>query len=117
MKNVYKFVGGEIKPLEEYKNARPYILLEKLNNGEKLSREEKQDSIFSELWHAETYQKGIYRLDGWAFDFCPYMKRFTIRDKYHGWREVRAFDKTAIRQNACTPSHILEIVEIKLKGE
>lgn len=117
MKNVFKFANGEIRPLEEFKTSLAYIFLEKLNNGEKLSRKEKQAVIFSELSHGETYTSGIYKLGGWAFDFRPYMKRFLIRYKYCGWREVRAFDKTAIRENAVTPSHIIEIVEIKKRGE
>ncbi len=112
MENVFKFVNHEIPALEELKGAPAYKLLEKLNRGEKLSREEKSGSIFQELWHAETYYTGRYKLMGYIFDFSPFMQTFLVKLKYHGWQEVKAFDKTSIRKNATFPSEILKIINI-----
>ncbi len=112
MENVFKFVDHEVPALEELKGAPAYKLLEKLNRGELLSREEKSGGIFQELWHSETYRTGRYKLMGYIFDFSPFMQTFLVKLKYHGWQEVKAFDKTSIRKNATFPSEILRIINI-----
>ena len=115
MNNVYKFVSWDAPDLEGLCNSVAYRLLNKLNNNEKLTRDEKDNGIFKELFHIETYRTGKYKLQGYVFDFSPFMKRYLVNHKYFGWREIRAFDKTAIRHNAANPSYILEIVEISCK--
>lgn len=112
MKNVFKFVAHDVPALDELKEAPVYKLLEKLNRGETLSREEKSAGIFKELWHSETYRTGRFRLMGYIFDFSPFMKTFLVKLKYQGWREVRAFDKTSIRKNATFPFEVLQIVSL-----
>jgi hypothetical protein len=52
---------------------------------------------------------------GWMFDFKPYLRRFLVNDKACGWREVRAYNKTAIRKLSANPSYILEIIELPVK--
>lgn len=116
MKSVYKFVAWEVPALEELKNSVAYQLLEKLNNGEKLTREEKNNGIFRELFHNETYWSGKYRLQGYVFDFSPFMKSFLVKTKYSGWREIKAFDRTSIRKNAAYSSHILRIIDLPEAG-
>ena len=112
MKNVYRFVSWDIPDLEELSSAPVYKLLDKLNRGEKLTREEKSSGIFGELWHSETYQTGRYKLRGYIFDFSPFMKTFRVKLKYYGWKEIKAFDRTSIRKNATFPSYILRIVDL-----
>lgn len=112
MRNVYKFVSHTVPDLEELNSAPAYKLLEKLNRGEQLTRSEKSSGIFDELWHSETYKTGRYKLMGYIFDFSPYMKSFLVKLKYYGWKEIRAFDKTSIRQNAAFPSHILQVIDL-----
>ena len=112
MENVYKFVNWDVPDLTELKSAVAYKLLEKLNQGKSLTREEKCSSIFQQLWHSETYQTGRYKLMGYIFDFSPFMQTFLVKLKYHGWQEIRAFDKTSIRKNATFPSEILKIINI-----
>ena len=112
MENVYKFVSWEVPDLGNLQNAVAYRLLEKLNRGEKLMREEKHSCIFQELSHSETYRTGRYKLQGYIFDFCPFMKSFLVKLKYYGWHEVMAFDRTSIRRNAAFPSHILKIIDL-----
>lgn len=109
MENVYKFVNWDVPPLEKLSSSLVYQLMLKLNNGGTLTRAEKNADIFRELPHPETYRTGVYKLNGYAFNFAPYMKRFLVKYKYYGWVEIVAFDKTSIRHNSATPSYILEI--------
>ena len=112
MKSVYKFVTWEVPALEDLKNSVAYQLLEKLNRGEKLTREEKSNGIFGELWYCETYWTGQYRLMGYVFDFGSFLKSFLVKIKDCGWREIKAFDRTSIRKNAVFPSRILKIIDL-----
>lgn len=116
MESVYKFVAWEVPALEELKNSTAYRLLEKLNGGKKLTREEKSNGIFHELFHSETYWSGKYKLQGYIFDFSPFMKSFLVKTKYGGWREIKAFDRTSIRRNASFPSNILRIIDLPETG-
>lgn len=103
MKNVRKFVTWDVPPLETLRDTNVYKIMEKLNNGEKLTRDEK-NSICS--------QNGIVQRSGWEFNFAPYMKNYLVKLKYYGWEEYNAFDKTVIRTTIYKPSHIIKIVEI-----
>lgn len=105
MKNVRKFVSWDVPELETLKETAVYQCMEKLNNGGKLSRAEK-DSLFTDT--------GRVRRLGWEFNFSPYMKTYLVKLKYYGWQEIRAFDKTHVRRAATTASasYILKIVEL-----
>lgn len=95
MKNVYKFVRWDVKPLEEMSDTFEYKMMEKLNNGEKLSRDEKESLIQRFNW-----DNGVARLLGWLFDFTPYTKRILVNTQYSNWQEMHAFDKTCARELA-----------------
>ena len=112
MKNVYKFVEYDIEDLENYSNSKAYKIMDKLNNGIDLSRDEKTGGIFDELYYYDTYHTGIYKLMGYMFDFRPYMKKYLVNVKYSGWVEMYNFDKTSVRKNAAIPSWILKIIEL-----
>lgn len=112
MKTIYKFVPWDVPDIETLKDSVAYQLLEKLDSGENLTREEKSNGIFGELWHSETYWTGRYRLRGYIFDFSSYMRNFLVKIKDYGWREIKAFDRTSIRKNAVSPSHILKIIDL-----
>ena len=102
---VFKFVSWDATPEEIIKETRYYKLIEKLENGEKLTRLEK-DSIHS--------LNGVVKQGGWMFDFRPFMKTYLVKDECYKWRELYAFDKTSLRNNydGCK-SHILRIVELE----
>jgi hypothetical protein len=114
---IYPFVK-EPKNLDLMKDSQAYILhaaMERTSgNIKELTEEEKKliHSVFSELWHVDAYRTGRYKLGGWIFDFSPWMKTYWVKVKYYGITEINAFNKTMIRQNAVTPSHILQIVEL-----
>lgn len=102
----YKFVKWEVPALEQLKSSKVYQLKEKLVNGEKLTREEKN-------WIVENghglYGNGLIPLQGWMFDFREYMNRYLVR-QYGCWHEYRGFDKTSVR--AMLYGRITEIVQI-----
>ena len=103
MNNVYKFVSWDVPPLDQHKGSRAYTYMEKLNNGAKLTRKEK-DFIQDE--------SGIIKRMGYAYDFRPYMKKYLVKEDFVGWREAWGFDKTSIRHNHPIPSRIRKIMEM-----
>ena len=86
-----------------------YELYKRVEAGEELKGEQ---PLFSELWHHEAYKNGVIKQMGWLFDFRPFFRLYLVKFKYCGWTEVYAPNKTFIRANASTPSHILKIVEV-----
>lgn len=95
------------------KGLRAYKVYQHFSNGGKFSDLDNVDKgLFSELWHYETYCHGVIRQMGWLFDFREFFKKYLVKLKYYGWREVYAPNKTAIKYNAVVPSRILRIVEI-----
>lgn len=114
MNNVHKFVKHEIPAIDQLSNAPVYKLLKHFNDGGTLKTADKSliESVFGELWHYETYKNGCYKLQGYIFDFSDFLKTYLVKTKYDGWQEYKAFNKTWLRTNAVTPSHILKIVEL-----
>ena len=79
-----KFVQWEVPALETLRNSRAYKLRESLNNGGKLSREDK-NWITRSVKESVYFKRGI-ALNGYHFDFS------------HGFIcEYYAIDKTALR--------------------
>lgn len=105
MENVYKFVKWEVAPLENYKDTKVYIFMEKLNAGQQLTKEEKNE-LFKML---QNYNSSVH-LMGWCYDFTKYLKLYLVKIKYDGWREVYAFNKTQIRERY--KSYVLNIIEL-----
>ena len=113
---IWKFNSESTTTEEWAKNTSEYRLLQKMAAGERISIEELGKGGFGELWNPDTYSHGVKRLGGWCFDYAPYLKRFLIRERYSGWREVMGYNKMAVRKLAANPSQILEIVEIPKKS-
>lgn len=103
----YKFVSHEVGSLDELKNSKVYILKEKLLNGEKLNREEK--NWITEKVFCNTWSKHSIPLMGYMFRFKDFLKRYLCCIDGH-WEEHFAFDKTSLRNAAGV--HYQEIVEI-----
>ena len=89
------FVAWEVPTLENLQGSKVYGLRSKLNNGEKLNREEKDW-----LTHAvnnNAYFKSAVPLLGWRFDFSDVLRTFLV-NQYGQWSEYKATDKTALRK-------------------
>lgn len=87
----YKFVTWDVAPLETFENTLVYKAKEKLLNGKKLTREEK-DKIVSSF----TFKNGVIKMGGWAFSFRNEMKTYLVK-QYDSWQEYMAFDKTSLK--------------------
>lgn len=101
-----KFVQWDVPELEKLKDSRVYQLREQLDNGDKLSREDKN-------WITIHFKRGI-ALMGYFFDFSDVLKRYFV--KQHGHiAEYYAIDKTALR--SVLYGRIEDIVEVELKSK
>ena len=89
------------------KESRAAYLMDKINGGGSLSREEK-NYLTEKVRSNKISRRGIC-LSGWMFDFSPVLKRYLVNQRGY-WYEVSATDKTAVRNMIY--GHIHEIVEI-----
>lgn len=95
----YKFVRWEVPAIEEVLTANfPQALIAYDNGDEKPLRE----------FHVVT-EEPVYRIRGWAFPFGEYMRRFWVKTKNYGIREVYAMNKTDICR---AYKGVLEIIEV-----
>ena len=89
-----KFVAWEVPSLENLQDCKVYGLRSKLNNGEKLSREEK-DWLTRNV-NSNSYFNSAVPLQGWKFDFSDILRTYIVK-QYGHWAEYKATDKTALR--------------------
>lgn len=102
-----KFVQWEVPALETLQNSRAYKLREFLNNGGKLSREDK-NWITREIRNGTYFSRGI-ALSGYYFDFSDILKRYFVK-QFGQISEYYAVDKTALR--SILYGRIEDIVEL-----
>ena len=55
---------------------------------------------------------GTYRVGGWEYNFRDELRLFLVKEKYSGWREYYATNKTAIRKKLGS-HNIIRIVELE----
>lgn len=89
-----KFVKWEIPPLETLTGSKVYALRQRLNAGDKLTRDEK--NWITENVNHNTYFKSAVPLSGWRFDFSDILKTYVVK-QYGSYQEYRAIDKTSLR--------------------
>ena len=97
-------------PIEQIQNSRIYRLKEKLESGEKLTREDK-DYIFSQTCNNNFVGKRAVPLGGWKIDFSTIMKMFFVEFDHGHIQKYYAPDKMAIRNNPYM-NEIRRIVEV-----
>ena len=90
----YKFVAWDVPALESLAGSKAYILRKRLNDGGKLSREEK-NWITHEVNH-NTYFRDSIPLLGYRFSFFDILNTFVVK-QYGRYTEYMAVDKTSIR--------------------
>ena len=78
------------------KPSKAYILREKLNNGCKLSIDEKI-WINEQVRNNSRFSKAIPVM-GWKFDFSDVLKTYVVK-QYGQWCEYYAMDKTSLRKS------------------
>lgn len=89
-----KFVKWEIPPLETLTGSKVYALRQRLNAGDKLTRDEK--NWITEKVNHNAYFKSAVPLNGWRFDFSDVLKTYIVK-QYGSYQEYRAIDKTSLR--------------------
>lgn len=89
-----KFVRHDIPPLETLQYAKVYLLREKLNKGEKMSRAEK--NWLAEAVNRNAYFKRAVPLHGYRFGFEDVLKTYVVK-QYGNWSEYNAPDKTSLK--------------------
>jgi len=73
-----KFVQWETQPLETLRACKAYLLREKLNRGEAMSREEKD--WLCEAVNSNTYFRTAIPVMGYRFDFFDVLRKHLIRE-------------------------------------
>lgn len=87
----YNFVNREIDPVEKQSGTLHFVIKQKLLDGKKLTRYEKD--VLVERMKGENYIKYL----GWFFSYRDYMTQYIV--KQHGsWHEYWAFDKTSLKK-------------------
>lgn len=89
-----KFVKWEIPPLETLTGSKVYALRQRLNAGDKLTKDEK--NWITEKVNHNAYFKSAVPLNGWRFDFSDVLKTYIVK-QYGSYQEYRAIDKTSLR--------------------
>ena len=89
-----KFVQWDVPELDGLKDSKVYRLRERLKNGDKLTREEKNwfSRNVCEWWR---FRWG-FACGGYIFDFSDVRKRYFVK-QYGHITEYYAIDKTALR--------------------
>lgn len=89
-----KFVDYEVPALDTLKGSKAYQLREKLNNGVKLNREEK--NWLTKAIHSNSYFRRGVPVMGWIFDFSDAVHLYWVC-QYGHISEYYALDKTALK--------------------
>ena len=103
-----KFVKWDIPGLDTLKSYKVYQLREKVNAGEKLSRDEK--NWITQNVNRNGYFKNAIPLGGYRFDFSDILKTYLVK-QYGSYQEYKAIDKTSLR--AIIYGRIDKIIEVK----
>lgn len=91
---VHKFVPYDVPALDSLSGNPAYLLRKKLNDGRKMTREDKD--YLTKAVNTNTYSKSGIPVMGWLFNFSDVLRQFLVR-QYGQWQEYRAVDKTALR--------------------
>lgn len=102
-----QFVAWDIPALDSLRNSKVYLLRNKLNNGEAMSRAEK--NWLCEKINSNTYFRTAIPLQGWKFDFLDVLKKYLV-NQYEHWTAYYAPDRTSLRAYLC--GEVKQIVEI-----
>ncbi len=102
------FVSWEPASYEDVSQSKAAKLREKLNQKQKLNREEK--NFITKNVNFNSYFKDSIPVGGWRFNFADVLRRFLVKS-YGSWQEYLACDKTALRSILVEP--IKEIHEIQ----
>ena len=102
-----KFVQWDTPQLESLCTSKVYLLREKLNRGERMSRDEKD--WLCQAVNSNTYFRTAVPLMGYRFDFFDVLNKYLV-NQYGHWAEYYAPDRTSLRKSLVGQIH--QIVSI-----
>lgn len=109
LNNLWKFTDTD----KDISDSLAYKCLEVAESGNYKEFKKMYKELSKQYFGAYELQKGTYRLQGYQFDFTPFLKRFLIR--YNGessYSVVFALNKTNIFDNMyISRSQINDIIE------
>lgn len=105
-----KFAKWDVPGLDTLKSSKVYQLREKVNAGEKLSRDEKNWIVENVNRNSYFNFKNAILLGGYRFDFSDILKTYIVK-QYGSYQEYRAIDKTSLR--AIIYGRIDKIIEVQ----
>ena len=103
-----KFVLHDVPELETLQFSKAYQLREKLNNGEKMNRIEK--NWLAEAVNRNAYFKKAIPVGGYRFGFEDVLKTFLVK-QYSNWYEYNSPDITSLKR--IVYGRIEQITEIR----
>ena len=89
-----KFGSWDVPELDALKDSKVYQLRQRLNNGEKLNRSEK--NWLTRAMHGNTYGRCCVSVSGWMFDFSDVCHLYWVQQAGH-IAEYYAMDKTSLK--------------------
>lgn len=104
----YKFVKWDVPALGTLRLSKVYYLKEKVNAGEKLSRDDR--NWITEKVNNNAYFKSAVPLGGYCFDFSEVLHTYIVK-QYGAYHEYRATDRTSLR--TIIYGRIEKIIEVK----
>ena len=105
-----KFAKWDVPGLDTLKSSKVYQLREKVNAGEKLSRDEKNWIVENVNRNSYFNFKNAIPLGGYRFDFSDILKTYIVK-QYGSYQEYKAIDKTSLR--AIIYGRIDKIIEVQ----
>lgn len=89
-----KFTKWEVSSLETLTGSKVYQLRERLDAGDKITRDEK--NWITENVNSNSYFKSAIPLSGYRFDFSDVLRTYVVK-QYGSYQEYRSIDKTSLR--------------------
>ncbi len=95
---IWKFNKQSDATMEVISNSKAYLLREKIDKGDKLTRDEKNWITEQVNGSCYTFGRTSIPILGWAIDFSDILKRYVCK-QYGNWFEISGTDKTAVREH------------------
>jgi len=108
MQNITKF-SETANNITAVQNSKVYAIMEKVNNGEDLSREDAR--FITEGVNTNSYFKTAIPLLGWKFDFSDVLNCYWVQDKAGYIHEYMAVDQISLK-SFLGNRNVWKIVEI-----
>lgn len=110
---IYKFTDTD-KNINDLIDSKAYKCLEYAMNGYNIEFKKLYNDLCKSSFNADNLQKGIYKLQGYIFDFRKFLKVYLVNFKYEGvYHKIYAINKTNLYNNFyINKNNINDIIEV-----